>query len=190
MALFLVAAPTTEPVSLIDAKVHLRVDTATDDGLILALIKVARDMVETFTRRALVTQTWDWKLDAFQSAPLWLPKPPVASITSITYLDSAGASQTWSSSLYRTDLPTDPHGPRARITPAYGEAYPSTYPVTNAVTVRFVCGTAVAAVPASLSAAMKLLVGHFYEHREAVTPSAFVDLPLGVQALLWPYVVD
>ena len=191
MALYQVTAPMLEPVSLDEVKAHVRVAVQDDDALLYALIKAARAYVETFTHRALPAQTWDWKLDAFPGGALVLPKPPVTSITSITYLDSTGTSQTWLSSLYRTDLPTDPHGPRARITPAYGEVYPSTYPVTNAVTVRFVSGYST--IPPSLSAAMKLLVGHWYEHRDAVVMDQSVaptDLPLGAQALLWPYVVD
>ena len=118
-------------------------------------MSAAREYLEAFTRRALLTQTWDLKLDAFPCADevIWLPKPPVASVTSITYLDTAGASQTWSSSLYRTDLPAGPMAQRARITPAYAQYYPSTYGVTNAVTVRFVCGYGGATdVPAMLRA--------------------------------------
>jgi uncharacterized phiE125 gp8 family phage protein len=120
-----------------------------------------------------------------------LPKAPVTSVTSVTYLDTSGVSQTWSSSLYLTDLPTGPHAARARITPAYAQYYPSTYDVPNAVTVRFVAGyTNADAVPMAIKAAMLFLIGHWYMNRSAVAigsnniPTA---IPMTVEALLWPF---
>lgn len=188
MALFLVTAPTEEPIALDEAKLHLKVDATSEDALIDALIIAAREYVETFTHRALLPQTWDYKLDSFpctSDGEIWLPKPPVTSVTSITYLDTAGASQTWASTNYLTDLPTGPKARKARITPAYAVIYPATYNVLNAVTARFVCGytntTALTAVPESLKAAMKLMIGHWYAFREPVA------VPPGVDALLWPF---
>lgn len=99
MALFLVMAPSIEPVSLAEAKAHLRVEVNDENSLIQTLITAARQYVETATRRALLQQTWDDKLDAFPCGAIVLPLSPVTSVTSITYLDTAGVSQTWSSSL-------------------------------------------------------------------------------------------
>src|SRR3954453_3955872 len=114
MALFQVTAPSTEPISTADAQLQCRVDASDEDALIDALVKAAREHVETFTHRALITQTWDLKLDAFPcTGEIWLPKPPVASVTSITYLDTTGVSQTWASSNYRTDLPSGPWARKA-----------------------------------------------------------------------------
>ena len=126
MSLFLVTAPTKEPVSLADAKTHLRVDVDDENDLIASLIVAAREYVETFTHRALVTQTWDLKLDQFpcRGEAIWLPKPPASSVTSITYTATDGTSTTWSSALYTTDLPTGPTARMGRITPAYGEYLP------------------------------------------------------------------
>lgn len=191
MALFLVTAPTEEPVTLDEAKVHLRVDDTYEDALIWSLIVAASQHVETFTHRALCTQTWDDKRDGFPCGDIWLPKPPVSAVTSITYVDTSGSTQTWASSDYTTDLPTGPWARMARITPGYNLSYPQTRCVLNAVTVRFVCGYGGAeAVPEPIKAAMKLLIGHWHMNREAINvgPGNIVTpYPMAVDALLWPF---
>lgn len=193
MALTVVTSPTVEPVSLDEAKAHLRVDVEDENDQIRALITAARQYIETFTGRALCTQTWDLKLDAFPcSDTLWLRKPPVSSVTSITYLDTANVSQTWSASNYLTDLPAGEQATFARITPAYGVVWPSTYSVINAVTVRFVCGYGAtgATVPEGLRQAMKLMIGHLYGFREpAMAGTTVTPIPTALDAVLWPFVV-
>lgn len=192
MALSLVTAPAVEPLTLDEAKRHLRVDVDDENELINTLLVAAREWIESYTHRKLITQTWDDKRDAFPCSDevIELPFPPVSSVTSITYVDTSGTSQTWTSSLYTTDLPSGPQARRARIYPAYGEFYPSTRGQMNAVTVRFVCGygSSGASVPSALIAAMKLLIGHWYVHRETVAVGTIAQqVPMGVAALAWPY---
>lgn len=159
MSLSLVTGPETEPVTLDEAKDHLRLTTDDENDLIEALIVSAREYAETFTHRAFLTQTWDEKLDAFPDV-LEVPLPPLQITPTapvITYVDTAGATQTLSASLYTIDAPTGPHARPARIVPAYGLTWPSTRDVPNAVTVRFVAGYGLAAgsVPALIRLAMK-----------------------------------
>ena len=192
MGLTLVTGPAVEPVSLAEAKAHLRVDDDDSNDLIVALIGAARQHVESFTRRKLITQTWDYQIDQFPSDAIVVPLAPVASVTSITYLDTAGATQTWSSSNYRTDLPSGPWAQRPRIEPGYGLSYPLTYGVMNAVAVRCVVGygSTASTVPAAIRAAMKILIGHWFEHREPVVTGTIVaQMPMSVNALLWPFKV-
>lgn len=196
MALHLVTAPVVEPVTLAEIKAQCRVDHDDENELLNSLIVAARETVETLTGRALMTQTWDWKFHEFpeHDEGLTIPLGQVTSITSITYLDTAGASQTWSSSDYRTDIPTGPKAALARIEPGYGISYPSTYDVMNAIAVRFVAGygSTPETVPSSLCHAIKLLVAHWYQNREAIVVSiggTATELPLGVSALIWPYKV-
>lgn len=195
MALSLYVAPVSEPVSLSEAKVHLRVsaDQTDEDSLISALIKAAREYAESFTGRAIRTQTWDLKLDAFPCDEIVLPYPPVTSVTSITYVDTAGSTQTWDSSLYQTSLPSGPDAGKARIWPAYGQYFPQTRCQMDAVTVRFVAGYAtVSAVPESIKAAVKLLIGHWYMNREHVAVGVgvgAVTVPMAADSLLWTYKV-
>ncbi len=192
MSLSLVTAPTIEPVTFEEAQSHLRLTDATDAPYVNALITTAREYCENYTRRAFISQTWDLKFDGgFPDGDIELPMPPVSSITSITYVDTAGATQTWAAANYTTDLPAGPRAMPARIAPAYGVSYPSTRDQNNAVTVRFVCGygATISTVPFGLKAAMLLLIGHWYENRASITVGPANDLPDGVAALLWPFKV-
>lgn len=191
-------APTAEPITLGEAKSHLRLtstDTAEDD-LISSLIVAAREHVETYTNRALLTQTWYWKADGFPcgGAPIVLPRPPLVSITSISYVDQNGATQTWAagSTGYQLVKPAGPKAQYARIAPSYGVWYPTTRCQPEAVTVEYVCGYGDETnVPESIKHAMKLLIGHWYENREAVDmAAAAAEVPIAVAALLGGYTVE
>lgn len=193
MSLFLVTAPEVEPVTAAEAKLHLRVDGSDEDELITALIVAAREYVENFTHRALIYQTWDLKLDGFPcwNEAIWLPKAPASSVTSVTYVDANGVTQTWSSSLYTTDFPTGVQARRGRIVPAYGQYFPDTRRVINAVTVQFVAGYGASgsAVPAGLKSAMKILIGTWFgPGRQGVQVGNIVNvIPQTVDSLLWPF---
>ena len=192
MALHLVTAPASEPITTSVAKVHLRVDHSVDDTLIDALCAAAREYVETGTRRKCITQTWDLKLDRFPGGDtIWLPFPPVTSVTSISYLDTNGDSQVLATTVYDTSFPSGPKADCARISLAYQQTWPQTYDAINAVTIRFVCGYASAsAVPGGLVAAMKLLLGHWYANRESVVVGGGANsqaVPQGADALIWQY---
>lgn len=193
MTLTLVTAPTTEPVSPLEAKAYLNVFHDDDNALISALIVAARQHVENFTHRALITQTWDYKFDGFPCSEdaIWLPIAPLLTSTApvVTYTDSAGDSQTWSTSYYTVDAPSGPHARKGRIFLNYGQVYPTARSIENAVTVRFLCGYGEAsAVPEPIKAAMKLLVSHWYTNRDVGAVGTSVGaMPHSVEALLWPF---
>lgn len=184
MALVLVTPPAEEPVSLDEAKAHLRVDHDTDDDLITALIAAARQFAETFTRRAFVTQTWRLELDAFP-AEIRLPRSPIQAVTSVQYVDEAGSTQTLGSSLYVLDKATEP----ARLIPAYDQSWPAARNFTAALKVTYTAGYGdAAAVPQAIKQALLLLIGHWYERREAVSVAAPpAEMPMAVDALLWQH---
>lgn len=195
MAAWLLTPPSTEPISLAEARLHLRIDESVtnEDALVQSLVTATRQWGENFTGRAFITQTWQEKLDRF-CGRLVLPKAPVASVTSITYLDTTGATQTLSSSLYRVSLPTGPFAGPATIEPEYGETWPMTRAVDNAVTVTYVAGYGAkgADVPAAILAALKLRLGTLYEHREGVVVGTIASsLPPTAtdEYLLWPFKV-
>jgi uncharacterized phiE125 gp8 family phage protein len=185
MSLTLIAGPTSEPVSLAEAKDHCRIDATHDDALISRLILTARQHVETYTRRALLTQTWDQTADAL-GAELVLERPPVQSVTSVKYLDTSGAEQTLAPSQYR--LVKRATGEFV-IVPAYGVQWPAAQPVESSVTVRFVAGYATTAtVPEPLRHALLLLVGHWYEQRSAVDDrGSAAEVPFGYEPLVFPF---
>ena len=161
----------------------------TADALLSALITSAREHTEDACSRAWITQTRDLVLDEFPEGlePILIPRLPLISVTSITYIDTAGATQTWSNTLYDVDITS------GRIAPAYGQVYPTTEPGTlAAVTVRFVCGYGAAAstVPSRAKSAMKLLVAHSWAHRGDAKDEGREAVDLAVDTLLAPLKVS
>jgi len=187
MALSLVTAPVAEPLLVQEAIDHLRIDGSTDAAYVFTLIRAARDQAEAATKRALMRQTWKLLLDGLPaSGVVYLPKPPLASVTHVKYYDTAGVLQTWSSSLYTVDAGSEP----GRLYPAYGGIWPSYRAQPNAIEIQFVCGYATAdLIPASILHGLRLVLGHLYENREEVgylTPSR---LPAGAASLFSSYEV-
>lgn len=152
-----------------------------DDAQLAALVTAAREMAEAITRRALLTQTWDLFLDEFPAAEIEVPLPRLQSVTSITYTDAAGVSQTLAAGAYQVDTASEP----ARLLPAYGTSWPCTRAVPNAVAVRYVAGygDTPADVPQPIRQAVLLLVSGLYE--AAVPEEALKNST--VHALLAPH---
>lgn len=191
MRLRLATAPAAEPVSLTEAKLHLRVDISTDDNLITAQIVAAREACEKWTGRAFITQTWERYFDVFPSCEMGLielPHSPAIAITSVIYTDTNNIAQTMSSGDYQLDAVSEP----ARLLPVDGEAWPTDVKPykANAVKVTWTAGygAAASAVPGPIKQAILMLIGLMYENREAVNVGNLVtELPVGVQDLLWNY---
>lgn len=186
MALKLVTGPAVEPISLATAKVNLRVDVDDDDTFISGLIVTARRYVEAVSARALISQTWDYVLDDWPDSPFTIPRPPLQSITSIKYVDEDGVEGTVDSGDYVVDTFSEP----GRVALASDASWPSdTLQPIAGVRIRFVAGFGdeAADVPETYTKAMDLLIGHWYENREAVATSGAVpkQLALAVDALLW-----
>ena len=191
MGLSIVTQPATEPLQISEAKDHMRVDIADDDLLIGQYITAARQYAEGVTRRAFVEQTWDYTLDRFPQGAIRLPLQPVSSVSYVQYVDTAGATQTFtegtSPDVTKYDVYTD--GSRTTIVPKYNVVWPDTRDHPNVVTVRFVAGYST--FPDDIKQCLRLLVAHQYENREAVVLgfTSVTDLPLGVQAFLSPYMM-
>lgn len=184
-----IAPPEATPVSLVEAKTHLRVDFDDDDTLIASLIDVATAHVDGWSGilgRALVTQTWRQDFCAF-GCRLRLPLAPVQSITEISYYDGDNHQQTLAADVY--NLLADARGPFLALN--RDKTYPGTYRREDAVSVTFAAGYGDAdAVPAPIKAAILMMVAHLYENREAVAVGsslAAIPLPMAVDALLAPY---
>lgn len=253
--------PSVEPITLTEAKAHLRVDIDDGDALISSHIRVARRHVESVTNRQLCAATAQLVLDEFPSGEneeITLPRYPAHRITSLQYVDTSGATQTLAATEYELDKLSEP----CRLRPAYGKSWPSARDKMAAVLVNFECGylakfTAVAAtdlltwvgrapingttvvvsnsggtlpapftadtnytvlnasgqtsklsltgaavditdagsgthfigaIPTELLAAMKLIIGHLQEHREAIMEDGRLSaVPMAVDALLSPY---
>ena len=179
--------PSVEPVTLAEAKLQLRLDTDDEDALVSSLITTARITAEAMLHQSLVTRTITLVMDSFPSGgEIILPSPPVASVTSIAYIDTDGATQTWGASNYKLSA-----GGRLRasIVRAYDVAWPETRAEADAVTVVYVAGYGLAAsVPAVYKDAIKLLVATWFENRESVVLGTIAtELPMSAKALLAPH---
>jgi uncharacterized phiE125 gp8 family phage protein len=204
MSIQLVTPPAEEPVTLIEAKLHLRVDFDDDDTLIASLITAARQAAETLTGRQFITARWKQVLDCFPGPSLMgvpagqaftlpghailLAKAPVQSVVSINYLDMGSVNQTMSALTYTVDAACEP----ARITPVFGQIWPICLPQIGAVSVTFDAGYGTAAqVPEGIKSWIKLRVGSLYAHREevaALSRGRIDSLPF-IDGLLDPYKV-
>ncbi|MCK9504702.1 MAG: head-tail connector protein [Porticoccaceae bacterium] len=184
MPVSIVTQPAFEPVTLDEAKAHLRVTHDAEDDLITALITAAREAAENYTHRALCEKTLEYYCDAFP-CQIVLPQPPVQSVTSVKYIDRDGIEQTLDAAEYQTHIQNEP----ALIVEAYGKTWPTTRDELNAVRVRYVVGYASAAdVPGPVKAALLLMIGHLYENREdSIVGAAISELPFGSRCLLNPY---
>ena len=185
MSLTQTAAPTVEPISLDEAKTFCRIDHDEEDDDIRALITSARMTCESFNGRQFCTATWALRLDSFPTDTEGLIEllPPVQSVTSIAYIDPDGVAQTLSASLYSLDIYSEP----ARLRPAYGQSWPATRDVMNAVTVTFVAGYGAAAdVPEPKRLAVRRAVVYSYENRgNIIIGTILAELPDTTKSLLW-----
>ena len=142
----------SEPVTLAEARLQSKVDSddTSHDALVGALITAAREFAEHYTGRALATQTLEGALDAFPAEDfIDLPMPPVASVTSVLYTDTAGDEQTLSAADYALST----YGNARRINLAADAVWPETQEIADAVRIRYVAG---GTAPKAAKAAMLL----------------------------------
>lgn len=171
MAYKVISVPASEPITLSEAKNYLKVEDSytDDDTLITAIITSVRQYIETYLSTALITQTIEEKWDYIDVRNYQVRQNfnlgvnPVQSVTSITYIDTDGDSQTWSASEYVVDT----HRQVARIGIKNGYTWPSIQDEINAFTVTYIAGYGDAAsdVPGNILQAMRYLIATYYENR-------------------------
>ena len=185
--LVLKTAPTVTPVSVAEAKTHLRIDSTftADDTYIETLISVATSAAENYTNLAIMSQTWVLHIDAFPDYfNLLKGTLKSLSINSIKYSDENNATQTLAAANYFADGSIKP----ARIYFAPDATIPSTYDKPNAVIVDFTLGFSSASnVPAPIKQAILLMVGTYYETRQTVSDRTYKEIPQSAEYLLMPY---
>ena len=189
MILKQITPPDDEPVSMEDVQGQTRIDDLSGEaGAVSLFISAVRDRAETITRRALLTQTWELVLNDFPGSMggIILPLPPLQSVASITYVDTAGALQTLDSALYQVDSDSEP----ARIFSAYGTYWPETQESPACVRIRFICGYGDTSdtVPAAIRQWILMNVANLYENRETETVASgrltMVDLSTLADSLI------
>lgn len=180
-ALRLAVPPAAEPVSLEEAKVHLRVEHDADDALISAQIAAAREWAEGLVGRRFVTQTWEIVLDAWPVLPYRLPLSPVRAVVSVSCVTEGGDT---------VEVPAEDCrlGCDGTLWLAPGRRWPDVeLRRPGGVTVSAEAGYGDAGdVPRRIRQAVLLLVGHWYATREAVNVGNIVtEVPMAAQTLLW-----
>lgn len=142
-------------------KLHLRVDHSTEDTLITNLIKSGIEYIESETDTDFVQGTYDYTIDAFPSANLYLPRCPLSSVTSVKYYDIDNVQKTWTSTKYHVITRSKFRG---YVCPIATETYPSTYDRPDAIVIRFVAGATTP--PNRFLHALNLYCGIGYENRQ------------------------
>lgn len=177
-------APTVEPVTVAELKLHSRIGIDTDDSMIALYITAARQQAEQLTGRSLAPRTMIRYYDEFPDS-IEIPKGPITSVDWVKYVNMAGTLTTLSGSAYTLDSSQL----SAWVIPSYGYTWPATLTTTNAVAIQYQCGYTASTIPASIKAWILLKAGTLYENREAdsdkpVLPNPFAD------SLLARYVVS
>ena len=195
-------------ITLAEAKTHLRLEGSDDDTYLNALISTAQFAVEKYTGRAITNQTLKLGLDGlpyaddnkyypegFFTAPdinrslgyIVLPRPPLVSVTHLKYYDEDNTATTFATSNYHVDTQTEP----GRLVLKRGKTFPSASDLrtANAYEITYVAGYGSSRddVPTPIKQAIKLLVAHLYEIREAVTKDSTNAIPYTIMGMLDPY---
>ena len=184
--------PAVEPVTLAEAKAHLRVDTADDDTYITGLVRAAREWVEQYLDRTLVNTQWVMRFDKFPpdgTMDIELPRPPMAAAgtataVALTFTYENGDTATYGTSSYRVDRSATP----GAVKTLYGQTWPPHLQDDNAISVTWWAGYGASGsdVPAAIRHAMLMLIAHWYEIRGATLATGAVpqNVPFGVSSLL------
>lgn len=204
--------PVVEPVTLAEAKAHLRVDSEAEDDLILSLISAAREWVEVYLDRTLITTQWTMRLDSFPTMArqlseaymdrtfiatqmttradifppdIELPRAPMSktnTATTITYVTAEGTTTTLATSQYRVDVDSTP----GVVRPLYAGTWPAHRVDQNSVAITWYAGYGDSGldVPHAIRNALKMVVSHLWRNREMTAPVALNEVPMGVKTLL------
>ena len=183
-----ITAASTFPVSLTEAKAHLKVDTTADDTYIESLIKAATQLSEEYTNRFFINTVIDQTCSSFKELET-LFKSKVNDVQYVKYYDSDNSLQTLSATVYDKMLSYEP----SQIQLADGQSFPSITKRNDAVIARYTVGYGSSAsdVPEIIKQAILLTIGNFYENRSSVVIGRIAtELPQNVKWLLNTYKVQ
>ena len=178
-------APSGTPVTLSQLKTHLRILNTEQDGLLDSILPAATQYCEERTRRQFLTATWQKTLDRFPSGTrdrIELPLAPLASVSSITYVDTDGDTQTWATSEFIVDTTRDP----GQIALVFSKTWPVARVQLNSVTITYIAGYGgVNDVPDTAKQAIKLIAAHYYSQPEPfIVGTTIARVPETIDALL------
>jgi uncharacterized phiE125 gp8 family phage protein len=187
MTLVMTSGPLAEPVSVAEAKAHMRIDSTAEDALISSLIVTSRLHIEAALGLALLTQTWSYFIDAWpRSREVVLPLKPVQAVSTVRVWAQEGTSQMLSADAYTLDGDGKP----PRLVLSRSAAPPAPGRSASGIEIAFSAGYGDTGsdVPAPIRQALLLLVGHWFENREPHRANmSGTEIPHMVSALLAPY---
>jgi uncharacterized phiE125 gp8 family phage protein len=180
------SGPSLEPVTVSEAKAHLRLDSSDEDLLIASLILTSRLHIEAALGLALISQAWTITLDCWpEGDAVMLPLRPVQTIEEVRVRDAAGVASVVSPESYALDGAGVP----ARLL-RRGLLWPMPQQRLGGIEIDVVAGfgDAAAGVPEPIRHAVLQLVAHWYEHRDPIEiGAAGTAIPRAVSELLAPY---
>jgi uncharacterized phiE125 gp8 family phage protein len=187
MTSYLLSGPAIEPVTLDEARAYVRMDDTGEDALLATLITAARLHVESVTGQALLSQGWRLVLDCWpgdRAVPL--PVAPALSLTAITVYDAADAATV----LPLAGVLLDGKGAPPRLFLPASLTPGVVLRERQGLEIDYVAGYGADAadVPADLRQAVLLLVGYWFENRDAVAIAGSGALaPSGFDLMVAPY---
>lgn len=186
MALVMRTGPAAEPLSVEEAKAHLRIDGTAEDALIASLILTSRLHIEAALGLALIAQGWTLVLDQWpKDGTVKIPIRPVLGVGEVRVIDRDGNAAVVAAPDYQADVANTP----ARVV-SNGAGWPAPGQKINGIEIDFDAGYGAAAgdVPAPIKQALLMLVAHWYEHRDPLEiGSPSVAIPVAISNLLKPY---
>jgi hypothetical protein len=206
--------PAINPVTLAEAKLHLRIDSSAEDDLISTLITAATRWAEDYTDRTFCQTQWQMRLDSFYGSvgspsqfglkadgnniegrqgtvpylDIELPRPPMVqagTATAVTITYTPDAGAS-TTTLDVAEYRVDRQATPGVCRPLYGKTWPSHLMDQNSTVVTWYAGYSVTgtSVPAPVKAAILLLVAHLWKHREASAEVTLTEIPFGVKTML------
>ena len=178
----------TYPVSLTEARSHLKVDTTADDTYITSIIKAATQLSEEYTNRFFIDTVIEQTCSDFEQLQT-LFKSKVSAVTHVKYYDSNNSLQTLDTAVYDEQLDYEP----SQIQLADGKSFPSITKRNDAVVAKYTVGYGSAAsdVPEIIKQAILLTIANFYQNRNSVVIGRIATkLPMNVKWLLDTYKVQ
>lgn len=183
-----ISESTTEPISVADAKLNMRVTSSAEDSRIAGLITTARRLCEQELDLSLVEKTLEIAQRRLDWCGIELPAGPVRSIVSVTYVNTDGDDTSLATDQYRIS----PYAEPTLLVPAYDVTWPDVRCDLDSVRIRYTVGypstdSPPQTVPEPIVQAMHLYIAHYYSKREAVGDDSMMELPLGARHLLSTY---
>ena len=208
------SGPNSDPVTLAEAKAHLRIDTDTEDDLITSLITSATRWAEDYCDRTFCLTQWTMRLDSFYgpvgspvqfglkadgnniegrqgtvpNLDIELPRPPIVNVgtaTAVTITYTPSAGAA-TATLDSAEYRVDRHSTPGVARPLYGRTWPSHLVDQNSTTVTWWAGYSSdgSSVPAPVKSAILMIVAHLWRNREMTAEAALQEVPMGAKAML------